>query len=1013
MDPEDFVQLISDYRETCSRIIVGFKGFIARFVGDGILAYFGYPAAHEDDAERAVRVALRIVNTLSDQNAGPELQVRIGIGTGVVIAGTIVGDSFHEYDSVSGDAPILAVRLQALAAPNAVLVSDETRRLAGNQIHWEPLAPLTLKGFEKPVQAWRALGLRSWQSRFEATRATELTPFVGREEETFLLERRWQKVKEGQGQAVVLLGIPGIGKSRLIEHFRTKLREDPHYLFHFQCTQYHCDDPLFPIVSWLKTEAKLRVGDPPERMSRKLQDFFFEALGEKIQMPIWLMEYFLDRQDEPQEVLGTEPHNRKEQVLEFFVNYFRMISQRRHTLLILEDAHWADAITRELIELLLHEVDEVRAFIIVSARPEVSLPLGLQTQITILTLNSLSRNEAAQLIEAILGPHSLSSDTRDQILEKSDRIPLFVEELSRAVTPAHRDHGDLPSGSTTEGRDEARVPATLQDSLTSRLDRMDAAKHVLEVAAVIGRDVPIALLSSVSQKDQARIQTWVDQLAEAGFLYRRSTASEPIYRFKHALIRDAAYTSILKAPRRRLHQRVAHVLETEFGEICANQPTLLAHHHLGAGNDEAAVEYFFRSAAQATQRCATKDARALVAKGLTILQRIPSSRQRHELEIDLRSLLGRIHIFEESWADPRVETEFRRALELCHEIDSVEKSVPVLWALATSHLLAGRIDEAVEGGRYIVSLANKLQEPDLISAASAASAMFEFHRGNFDQTLSLGETALENYHIEARPRFRQYYGTDRKGQALRVKALALWCLGHVDAAVATDEEQRALAEAGDNSFELAYALGISSLLHSLRRDLDKVQAFACRSIEVARAGAYSFRELRATLFLRMAEACENPRGNKIEAFGNAIKEYQATGNRMGESAFLAVLGELWGRTGMLRKGQAAINRALDFVERSGERFAEAELHRVKGDLHALAGEDNEAERAYQTALAIATAQTAKSWELRASVALALHWRTRRNNKDLAKILGPICKWFGENSSLPELTQARSLLAGPG
>jgi class 3 adenylate cyclase len=1009
MDPEDFVQLLGGYRECCCKIIVGFQGFIARFVGDGILAYFGYPAAQENDVERAVRAALRILDALEDRSAqsAEEFQVRIGIATGVVIAGPIVGDSFREYDAVSGDAPVLSTRLQQLAAPNSILVSDETRRLVGNQIDWEPLAPLALKGFEKPVQAWRALGLRSSQSRFNATRATELTPFVNREAETFLLERRWHKVKEGQGQAVVLVGIPGIGKSRLIEQFCTRLTE-PHFAFRFQCSQYHCEDPLFPVIGWFKTEAGVLVGDPPERALRKFADCFFEIAGELIESPTWLMEYFIDGEHRKDE-LGTEPHHRKEQVLEFFLSTFRVVSRRRHTLFIFEDVHWADATTRELLELLLHEADEVRAFVVVTARPEVSLPLDLEAQVTTMTLNSLSPKEAAQIVDAILGPQGLPSTTRDLIVGKSDRIPLFVEELSRAVAVTKGQQRDVAWTGIGASQDDVWVPATLQDSLTSRIDRMGAAKDALEAAAVIGRDVPIALLALVCDQTRPRIQTSVDQLVEAGLLYRRSTASEPTYRFKHALIRDAAYTSILKAQRRNLHHRVAQILETQFAELSLNEPTLLAHHHQAAGNEEVAVEYLLRAGGQATQRCATKDAHTLVVKGLSILQSMPPSRRRHELEIDLRSLLGRIHIFEESWADPRVETEFRRALELSQEINSVEKSVPILWALATSHLLAGRIDEAVKNGRHIVSLAVKLGDPNLISAISAASATFEFHQGNFEATLSASATALDNYQVAASSHFRQFYGTDRKGQALRAKALALWCLGHTEAALAADEEQRALAETGGNSFELAYSLGISSLLHSLRRDLEKVQTFASRSYQVARAGAYSFREMRATLFLRMVDACENPRASRIEAFDRSLKEYQATGNRMGESAFLAVLGELWGRTGMLRNAQAAIEGGLAYVERSGERFAEAELHRVRGDLHALESDHGAAEASYQTALTIAARQKAKSWELRSSIALALHRRASGNEEDILTILAPICEWFGEDGSSPELQQARLLL----
>jgi predicted ATPase len=276
--------------------------------------------------------------------------------------------------------------------------------------------------------------------------------------------------------------------------------------------------------------------------------------------------------------------------------------------------------------------------------------------------------------------------------------------------------------------------------------------------------------------------------------------------------------------------------------------------------------------------------------------------------------------------------------------------------------------------------------------------------------LLLSETSLEKYKIEAGPRFRQFYGTDRRGQALRGKALALWCLGHADAALAMDDEQRALAEADDNSFELAYALGLSSLLQSLRQDFQRMQTFACRSIKVARAGGYRFRELRATLFLRMAEAWESPRLNKIEVFDKAIMEYQATGNRMGESALLASLGELWGRAGKVRKGHAAIARALDYAQRSGERFAEAELHRVKGNLHVLAGEHDEAEASFRTALTIAAAQQARSWTLRASLSLAGYRRAQGNNEELTQILGPICSWFAQQSSLPELAQARLLLA---
>ncbi len=565
VDPELLSVLIRRYQDVCAGAIGRFGGFVAKFLGDGVLAYFGFPRAFEDAAERGVRAALAIAAEVGsiERPDGMRLRTRIGIATGVVVVGEIVGSGFAQERTIVGETPNLAARLQALAAPDTILVSETTRNLLGSLFELEATGEHDLKGFARPVPAWRVRGEAAVESRFAAIRTRARLPLIGRAHEMGLTLDRWRLARFGEGQIVTVIGEPGIGKSRLIEALQEALCGEPHTRVYLQCSPYYSDSALYPLIQHLERAARFVAADSPSARIEKLRGLFARRVAsDPIAIPL-LAELLSIPSPEGTAPVSTVPAQRKAAILSLLVDEIVRLGETDPVLLVLEDAHWIDATTLELMTRLIDSIGAARLLAVVTARPEFLAPWQARQHSTLLTLSRLGRAESAELASGIAASHDLSAETIDAIVAKTDGVPLFVEELTKTILES-------------AGEEDAAVPATLKDSLMARLDRLGEAREVAQIASVLGRHFTFDLLAAIGPSDDAVIEAALVKLSAAGIVFPEGRGLERSFSFKHVLVRDIAYESLLLGRRREWHERVARVLEEQFSELAATEPEMLA-----------------------------------------------------------------------------------------------------------------------------------------------------------------------------------------------------------------------------------------------------------------------------------------------------------------------------------------------------------------------------------------------------------------------------------------------------
>jgi class 3 adenylate cyclase len=599
LDPEDMGDVLRVYHDGCAKIVARFEGFVAKYMGDGVLVYFGYPHAHEDDAERAVRAGLALVEaigaTVLPLPGELKLQLRVGIATGLVVVGDLIGSGAAQEEAVVGETPNLAARLQGLAAPNAVVIGADTRRLTGGLFEYRDLGAATLKGFADPVQAWQVVGPSAIESRFEALHATSTTtPLIGRDEELDLLMRRWQHAKRGDGRVVLLSGEPGIGKSRVTEAIEERLSGEPHIRLRFFCSPHHADTALHPIVSQLEHAAGFERDDNVERRLGKLEAILAPSTKDTKQATALLADLLSiggDRYPPP----NLNPQRRKEETLEALFAQAAGLTAHRPVLMVFEDVHWIDPISLELLELMVERVSSLRVLLIMTFRPEFQSPWTGDAHVTTLALNRLGRQHGAELVKCLTGNKHLPSAILDQITAHADGVPLFVEELTKAVLESGllRDAGDQYV--LTGPVPPLAIPTTLHASLMARLDRLAPIREVSQIGAAIGREFSYELLAALVPLPESTLQEAVERLVRSELVFCRGRPPNATYTFKHALIRDAAYATLLRSRRQELHARIAQVLEDQFPDTVELHPEILAHHWSQAGLVEKAAFYAGRT----------------------------------------------------------------------------------------------------------------------------------------------------------------------------------------------------------------------------------------------------------------------------------------------------------------------------------------------------------------------------------------------------------------------------------
>ena len=1013
LDPEDMRTVIGVYQKAAASEIGRFEGHVAKFMGDGVLAYFGYPRAHEDDAERAVRAALAVTEAVRNLRTptGEALAVRIGIATGLVVVGDLIGEGASQEESVVGETPNLAARLQGIAQPNTTIIASGTRALLGVLFEYEDLGRRSLKGFPEPVQAWHVVCAKEAETRFEAAHGAGITPLVGRDEEMEMLLRRWHRAKKGEGQVVLFSGEPGIGKSRITLALRERIADEPHVRIRYQCSPYFTQSALFPFAEQLRLAAGFAREDGPEQKLDKMEAMLRLAMDDIADITPLFAALLSIPTGKRYPVLELAPDRWKERTFGALLQQMEGLARHQPMLLVFEDAHWIDPTSLELLDRAIERVQTLPILFIITFRPDFAPPWVGQPNVTLLSLNRMGRRECAAMVEKVTDGKALPDEVLDQIVTKTDGVPLFVEELTKTV---------LESGLLEEQPDRyvlggplppLAIPTSLQDSLMARLDRMAPVKEVAQMAATIGREFSYDLLAAVSPLSENKLRDALTELARSELIFQRGTPPDARYLFKHALVRDAAYESLLKSRRQQLHQRIAQVLETQFSETAQTEPELLAHHFTKAGLAERAVVYWRLAGDQAAERSANREAISNYSRGLELLVALSESEDRDRQELALGMGLGPCLMTIKGFASPEVEQTYRRARELCDKVGEPSQNFPVVWGLWHSMNSSGRLDEASALAHELIAIGERQGSEELILQAHHSAWTSQFGRGELRLALEHAKEGKLLYDINHHGIHAFFYGGHDAGVCCRfVGAMALAVLGFPNQARDWSRESVRLAEQLAHPFSLAMARSFATSVCYLRREPESVQTQAAELSEICRERGFAQFVAMTTMLRGWSLAAQDNASEGIALIQEGLDAIRATG--VSRLAFqLALLAEACSWAGEIERGLTAVVEAEAAIESTGERLWEAEVLRLKGRL-LLAGsapDRVESEASLKRAIDVARKQDTKWFELRAAMSLAQLWAEQGRRAEAHDLLAPIYGWFTEGFETKDLKDAKQLL----
>jgi class 3 adenylate cyclase/predicted ATPase len=1008
IDPEDLREIISAYQTCVAKTVLRFGGHVANYMGDGVLAYFGYPRAHEDDAERAVRAALELVAEVDNLKTNAALQTRVGLATGLVVVGDLIGTGTAREQAVVGETPNLAARLQAIAEPNSVVIAESTRKLLGNLFELEDLGAQSLKGIAGPVRVWAALRPSSVASRFEALHAGGLTELVGREEELGLLLRRWAKAKTREGQVLLLSGEAGIGKSRLTAALMERLAAEPHTRLRHFCSPQHIDSAFFPIISQMERAAGFVHDDAAPAKLDKL-----DALLARNFTPPDDAALFAEMLSLPNDgrypALEMTPQQRRQKTLEALTTQIEASSRQKPMLMIFEDAHWADPTSLEVFGRAVDRIRTLGVLLIVTYRPEFEPPWVRRSHVTALTLNRLGERETAAIIDGIAGNNLLSPSVRRDIVERTDGIPLFVEEMTKAVLEAETESETGQTAARIAPPARA-VPASLHASLMARLDRLGPAKDVAQIGAAIGREFSHPLLEAVAGKPEAELASALERLIAAGLLFRQGVPPHATYLFKHALVQDAAYGTLLREPRRALHARIADVLETRLS--AAAEPELIAYHLTEAGHTEQAIDYWLKAGQRAIQRSTHIEAERHLRIGLELLAGMPETTARHHREITLQNTLGVCLMPTRGFGDPEVAAAFNRAAEICTRVDDDRGLFIALRGKGQYHMISGDMRTACDDARRILALAEQGHNHDFVIEAHHLGWSALCFAGEFSSARRHAEQGISQHERERDHHLTYTYSGHDPGTCARAfGSLSLGQLGYSEQALAWCRDGLALAEALAHPFSIGIALWAAGMLHHLRREPDAIRAVGERMIRYGGEKGLRMIVPFGKVFRGEAMVQRGESADGIAQMRAGIRELRSMGTLFSLLSVFAGLADACAGCGAIDEGLAIIEEGLAMMRTGGEHFSLPEIHRIKGKLLlARSTDDTEAaEAAFGEALSVARAQQAKLLELRAAISLARLWGDQGKRQQARELLAPVYGWFTEGFGTLDLKDAKALL----
>jgi predicted ATPase/class 3 adenylate cyclase len=1008
LDPEEQREVIAAFHSGCAKEIKALGGMVAQYLGDGVLAYFGYPTAHENDAERAILAGLAILKAIGTlrTSANVAVKTRIAIGSGVVVVGDLMQEGVTQENAAIGETTNLVARLQAIAEPDAIVISPVTHRLVGALFDYRDLGRHTLKGFPEPVHVRQVLGPSKVENRFEARRADVTLPLLGRDEELELLMRRWQQAKRSEGRVVLITGEPGIGKSRLARALQQWLRHELHTSLNYQCSPYHQDSAFYPVIGELTRAAGIEREDAPQDRLNKVEALLAPSGGNLGADTALFAALLSIPGGERYPLPKFAPQRLKELTLRALISRLARLAARQPVLMTFEDLHWLDPTTLELLSLAVAEIKRLRLLMVATARPEFTAPWPSHRHVTTMPLTRLDRKEGQALVAGVTGRKPLPAEVLEQILARTDGVPLFIEELTKTVLESgllreadggYELNGPLPPLS---------IPSTLHASLLARLDRLASVKDVAQIGAVIGREFSYVLIARVAGLAEPGLRAALAQLVATELIYQRGVPPDASYQFKHALVQDAAYSSLVRSRRQQLHGLVAHAHEDGLPEIVATEPETLAHHFTEAGAIEQAVEYWLKAGHRALNQSANIEAATYLTRGIQQINFLPASVERTSQETEFYLALGPAMRAVKGFGAPETLDAFSRAHELIGEEGSQAQQLIVSGGLFSLHLVRAEHSAARKVAEQTLNLATRQGHQQLTVLGMRQMGTTSYFMGEFAEARRYLEQTLE---LPRTPQEIVPFLEDDHVYALSFLSWTLWCLGYPEQAAAACARSLSRAQDVKHLFTTAMALCTAPLLGVLgaapREAAAHAEAAVAHAVEHGLTNWENWGRISwATLLSRLGD----PR-HALQMIQECLGNLDRAGVGFMRPTQLAALASSRSDLGENEAALRIIDEGIDAALKTGERLYEAELCRLRGETLLKVGKVHEADAQLRQALEIAKEQGARWWELRTATTLARHWHSEARYADAYNLLEPVFSWFSEGFDTADLKAAKALL----
>jgi class 3 adenylate cyclase/tetratricopeptide (TPR) repeat protein/ABC-type transport system involved in cytochrome c biogenesis ATPase subunit len=1015
LDLEDLRDILHLYQQTCGQVIKGVEGFIARYLGDGIVAYFGYPVALEDAAESAVRAGLDILHEVAKLNTpkGTNLQVRLGIATGLAVLGDVIGQGTSEQNAIFGQVPNLAARIQSLAEPGTLVIADATKRLLGNLFEWEDLGPRQLKGIDDDVQIWRVLDARDYESRYEVMNRELTTEVLGRDRDMSLLLDRWERAVAGDGQVVFLSGEAGIGKSRMLRWLGDRLADEAMTRITLQCSIRHRDSPLHPLISHLKRSAGFKEGDAPAAKLDKIEKLISSPEPkEAIPLIAALLSVPLAERYAP---LVIPAARQKALTLSLLADQITSLAKHKPVLLLLEDWHWVDPTTEELAIQIVDRLRSSKVLAIVTSRSEHRPSWTDRDHATTLVLERLEASAARQLVKRVAGAGRLSKQVLREIVAKTDGNPLFIEEFTKAVLQSR------PTGAAEEGGGNAPsssiIPSTLQDSLMARLDGLGPSKSVAQLGAVVGRTFTFEMLSKVTELTRGELSRALEQIVASALVYSRGQGAEAEFTFKHALVQEAAYESLLRTNRKTLHGRLAATIETDFPEMAQSEPEVLAHHWVRAESMTKAATYWLQAGQRAIARSANIEAIRHLSRGVEALSGVEDAAARGLLEFNLHLSLGQANYVAKGPAASETVGSYSRAQELVENISDPGQRYALLYGIFSGYHFAAKFDLAEDPARRFLRLATQDGDAGHICQAHRMLGYLSFFRGQSLDAVNHFQRLAALYEPEKHGQLASRFGADCLVAARGFHEVIDCVSGKAAAAIAMARENIAYSLRLRHPATTGWAYASAAYLYFFIKDHDSALKITTEGLHYCEGNNVGVWAIHCAVFNAWARAHISSPGESAAEIRKAIT-LAAAGTSLGLPLFRGVLAEVLMAAGEVEMAIAETAKGLEELNATGQFFFAPALYELGGrclmalpQSNGAGANDAQAEAYFRKAVETAKASNLKLLELRAVTSLAkLQTRGGGSPDSWQAALRTLCDECADGHELTDLREARAMIA---